>query len=135
MAVAADDNDDDDDDQRKAIKKNISKWIKKHKSHFPENLPVPEDVASSVPAQSQQLLLDRQLVVDPDTAVDESSEESWEVLQSVSCEQIYSINPLPAKFFRGNINIYLHFVSFLHIDTTQVVEILPQIRQEPTYST
>ena len=38
-------------------------------------------------------------------------------------------------FFRGNINIYLHFVSFLHIDTTQVVEILPQIRQESTYST
>ena len=46
-----------------------------------------------------------------------------------------SVNPLRAKFFRGNINIYLHFVSFLHIDTTQVFEILPQIRQEPTYST
>ena len=45
------------------------------------------------------------------------------------------INPLRAKFFRGNINIYLHFVSFLRIDTTHVVEILPQIRQEPTYST
>ena len=45
------------------------------------------------------------------------------------------INPLRAKFFRGNMNIYLHFVSFLHIGTTQVVEILPQIRQEPTYST
>ena len=49
---------------------------------------------------------------------------------------IIVINPLRAKFFRGNINIYLHFVSFLHIDTTQVVvEILPQLRQEPTYST
>ena len=45
------------------------------------------------------------------------------------------INPLRAKFFRGNINIYSHFVSFLHIDMTQVVEILPQVRQEPTYST
>ena len=44
-------------------------------------------------------------------------------------------NPLRAKFFRGNINIYLHFVSFLHIDTTQVVEIPPQIRLERTYST
>ena len=44
-------------------------------------------------------------------------------------------NPLRAKFFKRNINIYLHFVSFLHIDMTQVVEILPQIRQEPTYST
>ena len=45
------------------------------------------------------------------------------------------LNPLHDKFFRGNINIYLHFVSFLYIDRTQVVEILPQIRQEPTYST
>ena len=45
------------------------------------------------------------------------------------------INPLRAKFFAENINIYLHFLSYLHIDTTQVVEILPQIRQEPTYST
>ena len=47
------------------------------------------------------------------------------------------INPLRAKFFRGNINTYLHFVSFPHIDTTQVhvVEILPQTRQEPTYPT
>ena len=45
------------------------------------------------------------------------------------------LNPLRAKFFRGNINIYLHFVSFLQIDVTQVFEILPQIRQEPTYST
>ena len=46
-----------------------------------------------------------------------------------------SINLLRAKFVRGNIDLYLHFVSFLQIDTTQVVEILPQIRQEPTYST
>ena len=47
------------------------------------------------------------------------------------------LNPVRAKFFRGNINIYIyfHFVSFLQIDKTQVVEILPQIRQEPTYST
>ena len=44
-------------------------------------------------------------------------------------------NPLRAKFFRGNINIYLHFVSYLHIDTTQVVEIFPQIREEPAYAT
>ena len=45
------------------------------------------------------------------------------------------INPSHAKICRGNINIYLQFVSFLHIGPTQVVEILPQIRQEPTYST
>ena len=47
----------------------------------------------------------------------------------------YTFIPLRAKFFRGNINIYLYFVSFLHIDATQVVEIVPQMRQEPTYST
>ena len=35
-----------------------------------------------------------------------------------------AFNPLRAKFFKGNINIYLHFVSFRHIDATQVVEIL-----------
>ena len=44
-------------------------------------------------------------------------------------------NPLRAKFFIGNTNMYLHFVPILHIHATQVVEILLQIRQEPTYST
>ena len=44
-------------------------------------------------------------------------------------------NPLRATFFRENINIYLHFVSYLHIDTTQVVEILPHVIQEPAYAT
>ena len=60
------------------------------------------------------------------------AEDTLRVRLSVT---LHLINPLRAKFFRGNINIYLHFVSFLHIDTTQVVESLPQIRQEPTYST
>ena len=31
--------------------------------------------------------------------------------------------------------MFLHFMSFLHIDITQVVEILPQVGQEGTYST
>ena len=44
------------------------------------------------------------------------------------------LNPLHAKFFRGNQNIYLHFMSFFYIDTIQVVEILLQVRQELTYS-
>ena len=39
-----------------------------------------------------------------------------------------NLDPLHAKFFRGNKNIYLFFMSFLHIDMTQVVEILPQVR-------
>ena len=45
-----------------------------------------------------------------------------------------SFNTLRAKLFRRNINIYLHFVSFLHIDMTQVLKILPQVRNGPTYS-
>ena len=46
-----------------------------------------------------------------------------------------SINPLHAIFFRENINIYLHFMSFLHTNKTQVVEIPPRVRQGPAYST
>ena len=42
-------------------------------------------------------------------------------------------NLLRAKFFRGNESIYLHFMSFLHIDMAQVVEIVPPVRQELTY--
>ena len=68
--------------------------------------------------------------------------EAWSLSKPVApqdtsgfIQDITIINPLHAKFFRVSINIYLHFVSFLHIDTTQVVETLPQIRQEPTYST
>ena len=38
------------------------------------------------------------------------------------------------NFSEGNINIYLHFVSSLHIDMTQVLKILPQVRPGPTYS-
>ena len=58
------------------------------------------------------------------------------VLFGIFVEQGFeAINPLRAKFFRGNINIYLHFVSFLHTDTTQVVEIFPRERHEPPYST
>ena len=60
--------------------------------------------------------------------------KSYPIWHSPAIEYKF-FNPLSAKFCRGNINIYLHFVSFLHIDMMQVVEILPQIRQEPTYST
>ena len=45
------------------------------------------------------------------------------------------VNPLRAKFFRENINIYSHFMSFLHINKTQLVEIPTWVRQEPAYST
>ena len=33
------------------------------------------------------------------------------------------LHSLRAKFFRGNINICLHFMSFLHTDKTQIIEI------------
>ena len=46
-----------------------------------------------------------------------------------------NVNPLHAKFFRVNINIYLYFVSFLHTNKTQVAEIPPRVRQGPAYST
>ena len=46
-----------------------------------------------------------------------------------------NFNPLHAKFLRKNINIYLHFMSFLHTNKTQVVEIPPRVRQGPAYST
>ena len=48
---------------------------------------------------------------------------------------IGSLNPLHAKFFRGSINIYLHLMSLLHTNKTQVVEIPPRVRQGPAYST
>ena len=51
--------------------------------------------------------------------------------------QIYLIlvlNPLRAKFFTGNINIYSHFVSSILIDMTQVLKILPQVREGPTHT-
>ena len=45
------------------------------------------------------------------------------------------LNPLRAKFFCGNINIYLHFMSLLHIDLAQVLKFLPQVRPGLIYST
>ena len=45
------------------------------------------------------------------------------------------INSLSAKFFRGNINMYLHFMLFLYTDKTMIIEILPRIRPGLTYFT
>ena len=45
------------------------------------------------------------------------------------------LNSLCVKFCRGNINIYLHFMSLLHTDMTHVLKILPQVRPGPTNST
>ena len=48
---------------------------------------------------------------------------------------LLKINSLRAKFRRGIINIHLHFMSLLHIDMSQVLKILPQVRLGPTHST
>ena len=48
-----------------------------------------------------------------------------------------AFNPLCAKLFRGNINIYmyLHFMSLVHSDMTQIAETFPRVRQGPIFST
>ena len=43
------------------------------------------------------------------------------------------LNPLRAKFFRGNKSIYLHFMSILSTDMTQVIGILPHERPKLGY--
>ena len=45
---------------------------------------------------------------------------------SMIWNDISLFTPLRAKFFRVIQNLYLHFMSYLHIDMTQVVEILPR---------
>ena len=53
----------------------------------------------------------------------------------VFTELVLLFNPLRAKFSRWNKTICFYFMSFLRIHMTQVVEIIPQERQELTYST
>ena len=47
--------------------------------------------------------------------------------------QSHTLNMHASKFIRGK--IYLCYMSFIHIDMTQVIEIFPQVRQTLTYST
>ena len=58
-----------------------------------------------------------------------------QVNTEITAQSFKMLNPLRAKFFRENINISLHFMSFLHTNKTHVVEIPPRIRQGPAYST
>ena len=59
----------------------------------------------------------------------------WPGLMGYSDLSTQRIYPLRAKFFRVNINMYLHFMSFLRTHKTQVVEIPPRVRQGPAYTT
>ena len=58
---------------------------------------------------------------------------------NIACSNTHTgpttVNPLHAQFFIGRINIHLHSMPWLKIDRTQIVEILPHVRQGPTYST
>ena len=53
----------------------------------------------------------------------------------ISVDYMGRVNSLCAKFFRENIHVYLHFMSLLHIDMTQVLKILPHVRPVPIYRT
>ena len=41
---------------------------------------------------------------------------------------LLTINSLRDKFFRGNINTYLHFMPFLHTEMLKIIEILSRMR-------
>ena len=60
-------------------------------------------------------------------------------MSKISCVFLHEMGDILDNFYanylRGNINIYLHFMSFLHNNKTQVVEIPPPVRQGPSYST
>ena len=47
---------------------------------------------------------------------------------------MFDTNPLRAKFIKGNINMYLHLILFLHINMTQAAEIPPCVKQGSTLS-
>ena len=49
--------------------------------------------------------------------------------------QTLTLNPLRAEFFRENINIYLHLMTFLQTNKTNVVEIPRRVRKGHTCST
>ena len=82
------------------------------------------------------LMLDLQSM---STAADNKIPQAWQNTfkknPDISTRQYVLIKPLRANFFRGSINMYLHFTSFLHFDMAQVIEILPHVRQGPPYST
>ena len=76
--------------------------------------------------------------------VDSRSFHSWSLIHGLRWSGLIKVGPGETsltfenktfKLFRRNINIYLHFMSSFHIIKTQVVEILPQVRHRPTYST
>ena len=45
----------------------------------------------------------------------------------ISLNSSLSFSPSRAKFFIGNMQIYLQFISFIDTNMTQAVEILPHV--------
>ena len=61
--------------------------------------------------------------------------KKWGLMKPTRQTFLFHLNPLRAKICSGNKNMYSNSKSLLYIDTAQVVEILPPVRQGPTYST
>ena len=62
-----------------------------------------------------------------DTKKSRSPSGSYDLTNSlVTRESDRNLNPWYATFFGENKNIYLHFMSILYIDVTQVIGILPR---------
>ena len=57
---------------------------------------------------------------------------TYDIITSKSVNELF--NPLHAQFSIGN-NSYLQFISFVHTDIMQVVEILTRVSQQHTNST
>ena len=62
------------------------------------------------------------------------------IFVSIACRpeiffNLFIYQPFTSYIFQGEHKHELHFMSFLPNDLVQVVEILPPVRQGPTYST
>ena len=68
-------------------------------------------------------------------SVSEDGSSSYYAWTQVRQMNVLGLNPLCPEFFIRNRKMYLQFITFLHTDITQVVEILSHVRQELTYST
>ena len=55
----------------------------------------------------------------PSNQLRHHTQQTNNVLRNLIFGVKQNINPLRTQFFRESINIYLHFVSYLHIDTSR----------------
>ena len=91
--------------------------------------------AQTFPLKKLELL---QYILNPTVYVFVDIKDAPKILQQCAetwIKYLWYLNSLCAKFFRGNINMYSHFMSFLHTDKPKIIEILPRIRPGHTYFT